>query len=166
MNSNQQVYDNQTSTTERQNAENPTQRQNLYNDETEKEKVEEIVFNDEPTKEQAPKVEIAEPQKEPEEDDPQKVEIVFRLPGAGDRINRRFLKEDKAIKLYEYIDYLHFKGDCSFEVESGANQNIYDRDPVGLYNLILPGVRKVIIKRDSEEDLQKLGLAPRGMIWV
>jgi len=37
---------------------------------------------------------LKEPFPEPEEENPQKVEIVFRLPGAGDRINRRFLKED------------------------------------------------------------------------
>jgi hypothetical protein len=51
-------------------------------------------------------------------------------------------------------------------MESGTNQNQYGFDPNGLYNLILPGIKKVVVERDNQDDLQKLGLAPRGMIWV
>ena len=58
---------------------------------------------------------------EPAEDDPDSCGIVFKLPGSGERINRRFLKTDKAESLYRYIEYLSVKGDCSFEIESQSN---------------------------------------------
>ena len=57
----------------------------------------------------------------PAADDPNSCELVFKLPGSGERISRRFLKTDTAQKLYSYIDYLYIKGDCSFELESQSN---------------------------------------------
>ena len=41
-----------------------------------------------------PPIEIEEPDEEASEDNPEKVEVVFRLPGAGERLNRRFIKTD------------------------------------------------------------------------
>jgi hypothetical protein len=41
---------------------------------------------------------------EPEASDPQACHIVFRLPGSGERVNRRFLKEQTVEVLYRYID--------------------------------------------------------------
>ena len=38
--------------------------------------------------------------------DPEACHIVFRLPGNGERVNRRFLKTDKVQILYDYIDSL------------------------------------------------------------
>jgi hypothetical protein len=57
----------------------------------------------------------------PSADNPDSCEIVFKLSGSGERINRRFLKSDKADKLYKYIEYLYIKGDFSFEIESVSN---------------------------------------------
>lgn len=63
-------------------------------------------------------VELPELEEAPSQDDPDSCEIVFKLPGSGERINRRFKKTDKAETLYKYIEYLYIKGDCSFEIES------------------------------------------------
>ena len=79
---------------------------------------------DKPIEKSLPPPEIRElPELEdaPALDDPDSCEIVFKLPGSGERINRCFLKTDKAETLYKYIEYLYLKGDCSFEIESTSN---------------------------------------------
>ena len=58
---------------------------------------------------------------EPQADDPDSVEIKFRLPISGERMARRFMKDDKIEILYAFIDHLNHKGDCSFELESQSN---------------------------------------------
>lgn len=73
---------------------------------------------DKPLEKPLPPPELPEIAEAPNSDDPDSCEIVFKLPGSGERINRRFLKSDKAETLYKYIEYLYIKGDCSFEIES------------------------------------------------
>jgi len=74
-----------------------------------------------PIEKPLPPPELPELADAPNADDPDSCEIVFKLPGSGERINRRFLKSDKAETLYKYIEYLYLKGDCSFEIESTSN---------------------------------------------
>ena len=76
---------------------------------------------DMPIEKPLPPPELPELADAPNAEDPDSCEIVFKLPGSGERINRRFLKSDKAETLYKYIEYLYLKGDCSFEIESTSN---------------------------------------------
>ena len=41
---------------------------------------------------------------EPGADDKDACNIVFRLPGSGERVNRRFLKTDTVEVMYQFID--------------------------------------------------------------
>lgn len=41
---------------------------------------------------------------EPAADDKDACHIVFRLPGSGERVNRRFLKGDTVEVMYQFID--------------------------------------------------------------
>lgn len=52
---------------------------------------------------------------EPAKDAPDCFNLNFRLPVSGERVSRRFHKDDKVAILYTYIDYLTQNGDCSFE---------------------------------------------------
>lgn len=46
-------------------------------------------------------------------------EIVFRMPGSGQRVSRRFLKTDKVDLLYTYV--LSLDGDA-FELENESKE--------------------------------------------
>jgi hypothetical protein len=43
---------------------------------------------------------------EPAEKDPLACHIVLRLPGSGERVNRRFLKTDTVQIIYDFVDSL------------------------------------------------------------
>lgn len=43
---------------------------------------------------------------EPDQDDPLACHLVLRLPAAGERVSRRFSKDDKVAVLYHFIDSL------------------------------------------------------------
>ena len=43
---------------------------------------------------------------EPDEKDPNAAHIVLRLPGSGERVNRRFLKTDTVQMIYDFVDSL------------------------------------------------------------
>jgi len=46
---------------------------------------------------------------EPDQSDPNACHLVFRLPGSGERVSRRFLRDQTIELLYLYIDSLHIK---------------------------------------------------------
>lgn len=59
---------------------------------------------------------------EPAAEDEDCVNVNFRLPVSGERVSRRFLREEKVQALYDYIDVLTAKGDCSFELDEESNR--------------------------------------------
>jgi hypothetical protein len=46
---------------------------------------------------------------EPDAADPNACHLVFRLPGSGERVSHRFLKDQTVDVLYMYIDSLHIQ---------------------------------------------------------
>jgi hypothetical protein len=76
---------------------------------------------DKPIEKPLPPQELPELADAPNADDPDSCEIVFKLPGSGERVFRRFLKSDKVDTLYKYINYIYIKGEYSFEEESTSN---------------------------------------------
>ncbi len=52
---------------------------------------------------------------EPTADDIESIEFVFRMPLSGERIKRRFKKDEKMQSLYDFIDHLQKEGKCKFE---------------------------------------------------
>ncbi len=54
---------------------------------------------------------------EPNDKDPLACHIVFRLPGSGERVNRRFLKSDQVQLIYDFLDSLGDK--IQFETPGG-----------------------------------------------
>jgi FAS-associated factor 2 len=87
---------------------------------------------------------------EPDQSNPDVCTIVFRLPIGGERLTRRFLKEDKIEILYDYIDSLGDK--VSFESTSG-NYVIMQSMPKKEY-------------REKDKTLQQEGLFPRAMLQI
>ena len=87
---------------------------------------------------------------EPEQGDPSAVKLVMRMP-SGERVERRFTKEDTVKVLYDFVDSLQLSGKCSFE--SGFTQE---------YKLIC--VRPRAEYEDKEKTLEESGLYPRGAI--
>jgi hypothetical protein len=43
------------------------------------------------------------------------INLNFRLPVTGERVSRRFHKDDKVELLYTFIDFLTERGECNFE---------------------------------------------------
>lgn len=86
---------------------------------------------------------------EPEDKDPDACHIGFRMPGTGDRVNRRFLKTDKVQLMYDFIDSMGDK----LELEHGNSYEIMQTMP-----------RKVFSNR--EKTLAEEGLFPRAMLVV
>ena len=52
---------------------------------------------------------------EPTTENPDSLELVFRMPLSGERMRRRFLKDDTVSLLYDYIDDLQNQKKCEFE---------------------------------------------------
>ena len=52
---------------------------------------------------------------EPTPDNHDSLELVFRMPLSGERMRRRFLKDDTVSLLYDYIDDLQNQKKCEFE---------------------------------------------------
>lgn len=60
---------------------------------------------------------------EPAADNADSTKIVFRMPLSGERIERRFLKEDKISLIYDFVDHLQNEEKCKFDgVESYTDQ--------------------------------------------
>lgn len=89
---------------------------------------------------------------EPPQDDPNACHLVFRLPGSGERVNRRFLKTQKIQVLYDFVESLGEQ--LQFEnmhTPHGDNFTIFQSMP-----------RKEYI--DREKTLGEEGLFPRAML--
>ncbi len=89
---------------------------------------------------------------EPGEKDQNACHIVFRLSGSGERIQRRFFKDQTVQALYDYIDSL--MGD-KVHFESPGNHD---------YQSIQSMPRKVYDQRDKL--LSEVGLFPRAMLII
>lgn len=61
---------------------------------------------------------------EPEKDDPNSINLNFRLPISGERVSRRFLRDDEVEILYKFIDHLTQNGQCLFEHETLGNESV------------------------------------------
>lgn len=88
---------------------------------------------------------------EPSKDDVNSLEIIFRMPLSGERVNRRYLKTDKVQLLYDFIDHLQNEKKCQFEGVEGYCEN---------YRLIQSMPRKLFT--DKEMTLETAGFYPRG----
>lgn len=86
---------------------------------------------------------------EPAEKDPLACHIVLRLPGSGERVNRRFLKTDTVQVIYDFVDSL---GPQRLSFESSSQQ----------YIILQSMPRKEFI--DKEKKLEEVGLFPRAML--
>ena len=71
---------------------------------------------------------------EPDEKDENACHIVFRLPGCGERVQRRFAKEQTVQVMYDYIDSLigdkvHFEtpGNIEYHIIQSMPRKIYDQ---------------------------------------
>ena len=88
---------------------------------------------------------------EPAEKDPLACHIVLRLPGSGERVNRRFLKTDTVQVIYDFVDSL---GPQRLSFESSSQQ----------YIILQSMPRKEFI--DKEKKLEEVGLFPRAMLQI
>lgn len=52
---------------------------------------------------------------EPEADNADSLELIFRMPHSGERVRRKFLKTDTVSLLYDFIDDLQYKGKCEID---------------------------------------------------
>ena len=86
---------------------------------------------------------------EPAEKDPLACHIVLRLPGSGERVNRRFLKTDTVQVIYDFVDSL---GPQRLSFESSSQQ----------YLILQSMPRKEFT--DKEKKLEEVGLFPRAML--
>lgn len=57
---------------------------------------------------------------EPSADNEASLELIFRMPLSGERIRRRFLKDDKITLLYDFVDDLQNQGKCKFDEEEDS----------------------------------------------
>ena len=89
---------------------------------------------------------------EPAKDAEGACEIVFRAPGSGQRITRRFLKSEKLATIYDFVRTLD---DDTLGFEERLSQ----------FKIIQPMPRKVF--EDSQETtLEEAGLFPRAMVQI
>lgn len=88
---------------------------------------------------------------EPAEKDPLACHIVLRLPGSGERVNRRFLKTDTVQVIYDFVDSL---GPQRLSFESSSQQ----------YIILQSMPRKEFT--DKEKKLEEVGLFPRAMLQI
>ena len=85
---------------------------------------------------------------EPDEKDPNACHIVLRLPGTGERVNRRFLKTENVQRMYDFVDSL---GPEKLNFESTHQYVIFQSMP-----------RKEFT--DKDKTLAEVGLHPRAML--
>ena len=95
-------------------------------------------------------------QDEPAEEDPDKVEIAFRLPH-GEKAVRRFKKGYKVQEMYNYIDTLQKEGKFTFE---NQEEGEYEDE----YQILQSFPRKVY--DDREMTIEETGLWPRGGVVI
>lgn len=76
--------------------------------------IEELIPIEEPKTEEPKMREITLPE-EPSVEDPDSLELIFRMPLSGERVRRRFLKTDTISLLYDFIDSLQASKQCQFE---------------------------------------------------
>ena len=88
---------------------------------------------------------------EPEADDEGSLELIFRMPVSGERIRRRFLKDETIQVLYDFVDDLQNKEKCQFEGLTTYEPN---------YQILQSMPRKVY--SDKEVTLESVGFYPRG----
>jgi len=92
-----------------------------------------------------------EPTKETEDS----LELIFRMPESGDRIQRRFMKTDTVQIVYDFIDDLQDKGTCKFEgIETYTDK----------YQIIQ--TRPKVEYDDKTKTLEDVGFFPRGAMLV
>jgi hypothetical protein len=89
---------------------------------------------------------------EPSADNEASLELIFRMPLSGERIRRRFLKEDTISLLYDFIDDLQNQGKCKFDEDGDT----FCTD----YQIIQSMPRKVYSDKDAT--LESVGFFPRG----
>ena len=84
---------------------------------------------------------------EPDPADSKACHLVFRLPGSGERVSRRFLKDQTIDVLYMYIDSLHiqFEHSSKFVILQSMPRKEY---------------------RDRGRTLGEEGLYPRAVLMV
>ena len=86
---------------------------------------------------------------EPTADEPNACQIVFRLPGSGERVQRRFHKDQTVSVMYLFIDSI--SDQIQFE-----NSNKY---------VIMQSMPRKEY-RDKEKTFGEVGLFPRAMLQV
>ena len=84
---------------------------------------------------------------EPDATDPNACHLIFRLPGSGERVSHRFLKDQTIDVLYMYIDSLHiqFEHSSKFVILQSMPRKEY---------------------RDRVRTLGEEGLYPRAVLMV
>eukprot|EP00347_Sterkiella_histriomuscorum_P016338 403353573 len=87
---------------------------------------------------------------EPAQDDPEACHLVLRLPGSGERVNRRFLKSQKIQVLYDFVESLGEQ--LQFESHHGQF-TIFQSMPRKEYT-------------NLEKTLGEEGLFPRAMLQI
>lgn len=88
---------------------------------------------------------------EPAEKDPLACHIVLRLPGSGERVNRRFLKNETVQVLYDFVDSL---GPERLGFENSSQE----------YIILQSMPRKEFTDKDKK--LEEVGLFPRAMLQI
>lgn len=88
---------------------------------------------------------------EPNDKDPNACHIVLRLPGSGERVNRRFLKTQTIQAMYDFVDSL---GPKKLGLENATKQ----------YIILQSMPRKEFT--DKDKTIEESGLFPRAMLQV
>ena len=89
---------------------------------------------------------------EPEASDPNACHLVFRLPGSGERVSRRFLKDNTVDLMYLYIDSLHITLEHSSKyviLQSMPRKEYRDRGRTLVQEGLFP--RAVLVIKEDEE---------------
>ena len=134
-------------------------KQNEERDKLNKEREELKKVNDEKKRLEAAKVEkeaeaLRKRQalsEEPAEKDAEACHIVFRMPGSGERVSRRFLKGDKIESIYNFVDSL---GPEKLQLENHEKG----------YSILQSMPRKEF--NNKEKTLGEVGLHPRAMLQI
>ena len=114
----------------------------------EEQKYEEVKAPELPKAKEYPKVSLPD---EPTKEDEGSLEIIFRMPVSGERVQRRYLKSDTVKELYHFIDHLQSQKKCTFEGVDGYCDQ---------YRIIQSMPRKIFV--DREASLESVGFYPRG----
>ncbi|CDW76903.1 ubx domain containing protein [Stylonychia lemnae] len=95
---------------------------------------------------------------EPEQTNPESVQIAFRKPNGNERIQRRFLVSDLIEKLYDFIDTLE-QGSVGFDKPANKDEDIQ-------YELVLPPQPQIKVLNDKTKTLKEENITRSALINI